>query len=125
MVGFIESLTRYLEDTRAYSRHKSTAVIVLLIAILGSISELGYNHLSAYQLFDKDINAVMDYVSNQWLLPLGGLLIAVFAGWFVPRKLLMEELNMGQGLGFKVWYGLIRYLVPVAVFVVFIMGVTE
>ena len=60
---------------------------------------------------------------NQILLPVGGILIAVFVGWCVRRTASVEELGMGDGLRFRLWYFLIRYVAPVAVFVVFILGV--
>ena len=95
-----------------------------LIASLSTLSVLGYNYLAAYTLGGKDINGVVDYFSNQILLPIGGLLIAVFAGWFVDRAVSVEELDMGQGTMFRLWYFLIRFVVPPAVFVVFVLGVS-
>ena len=124
MVGLIEPQTRWLEDHKQYSRHKSALLVLGLIASLSTLSVLGYNYLAAYTLGGKDINGVVDYFSNQILLPIGGLLIAVFAGWFVDRAVSVEELDMGQGTMFRLWYFLIRFVVPPAVFVVFVLGVS-
>lgn len=67
----------------------------------------------------------MDYFSNQILLPLGGLLIAVFAGWFMTREGSREELGITNENGYRLWYFLIRFVVPPAVLVIFVMGVSE
>ncbi|HJP52964.1 MAG TPA: sodium-dependent transporter [Pseudomonadales bacterium] len=123
MVGLIEPLTHWLEENREYSRHRSTLTVLGSIAFLSIFSVLGYNYLSDYGLAGKDINGVLDYFSNQILLPVGGLLIAIFAGWFVDRNTTLDELNMHDGLVFKLWHFLIRLVVPPAVFIVFVLGV--
>ena len=86
---------------------------------------MGYNLLTEYQFIGKDINSLMDYVANQILLPLGGLLIALFVGWFMRRQIVCDELGMGGGILFKAWYLLLRFVAPAAVFVMFILGVGE
>jgi NSS family neurotransmitter:Na+ symporter len=68
---------------------------------------------------------VLDYFSNQILLPLGGLLIAVFVGWFVNTRISAEELEFKNPVLFQIWHFLLRYLVPPAVLIIFFFGVTE
>lgn len=125
MVGFIEPLTRWIEEHKGFARHKSALFILGAIAALSVFSILGYNTFAEYTIGGKDINGVLDYFSNQILLPVGGLLIAIFVGWFVNRKVLIGELGLGEGSLFKLWYFLIRYVAPVAVFLVFVLGVSE
>ncbi len=57
------------------------------------------------------------------MLPLGGLFIALFAGWQMHRKSNLEELGMGDASGFRLWYFLIRYVTPLAVVVVFLNAI--
>ncbi len=52
------------------------------------------------------------------MLPLSGLLTAVFVGWFVAKESLKLDLALDGG-GFQLWFGLIRYVTPVAVIIVF------
>jgi neurotransmitter:Na+ symporter, NSS family len=122
MVGLVEPLTAWLEENKGLARHKSTVLILSVVACLSVFSLLGYNSLAEYQLAGKDVNGALDFFSNQILLPLGGLLIAVFVGWGLHKSVLQKQLAIGEGLLFKVWHGLIRYLVPVAVGIVFILG---
>jgi len=124
MVGLIEPLAQWLEEKKGYTRPKSAMLILGSIAFLSIFSMLGYNVLSSYTFAGKDINGLVDYFSNQILLPLGGLLIAIFAGWVVDKNIAIEELDMGEGGLFKLWHILIRFLVPPAVFIVFVLGVT-
>jgi NSS family neurotransmitter:Na+ symporter len=123
MVGLIEPQVHWLEERLGFPRHKSALLVLSCTAILSILSILGYNLLSDYTLAGKNINGVVDYFSNQILLPVGGMLLAIFAGWFINRETSREELGMSNGLAFKAWYLLIRFLVPPAVFVVFVLGV--
>lgn len=123
MVGLVEPLTRWLEERSDYSRHKSSVVILGSIAIFSLFSIAGYNVLADYTLGGKDISAVLDYFSTQVLLPVGGLLIAVFAGWFVLTRFSIEELDTGDQIWFKLWLNLLRFIVAPAVLIVFVLGV--
>ncbi|MFT5333393.1 MAG: NSS family neurotransmitter:Na+ symporter, partial [Halioglobus sp.] len=93
------------------------------IACLSVLSILSYNVLEEYTLDGKNFNDVMDYFSNQILLPLGGLLIAVFAGWVIKKEYAKDELTTLGDTSFEIWHFLIRYIVPPAVLVILIGGV--
>ena len=65
----------------------------------------------------------VDYVTGSIILPLGGLLIAVFAGWIVPRTIMRGELkNAGDGM-FRYWRLMVRYVAPIVVFVTLLLGI--
>ncbi len=65
----------------------------------------------------------MDYVANNIMLPIGGVLIAVFAGWVLSEKIFDEQLDeLSSGLR-SVLRFLIRIVAPLAVFIVFLMTV--
>jgi NSS family neurotransmitter:Na+ symporter len=60
-------------------------------------------------------------VSN-WMLPVGGLGMAIFAGWVLPESLRKSEFVAGTRLGglYRAWLQILRYLVPIAVGAVFL-----
>lgn len=124
MVGLVESVTSWMEDHHGFSRHSSALLVVGSIAILSVISALSYSALSEYQLAGRNFNDVLDYFSNQVLLPVGGFLIALFAGWFLNTQVSSKELNFSSPGLFRLWYFLIRFVVPPAVLVIFVMGVS-
>ncbi|MFT7264514.1 MAG: NSS family neurotransmitter:Na+ symporter [Halioglobus sp.] len=123
MVGLVESVNSWLQDRHGITRHKSAVVLVGSIACLSVLSILSYNVLEEYTLDGKNFNDVMDYFSNQILLPLGGLLIAVFAGWVIKKEYAKDELTTLGDTSFEIWHFLIRYIVPPAVLVILIGGV--
>ena len=95
MVGLIEPLVHRAQE-RGWNRHRSTLIVVSAIAACSVVSVLGYNLWSGALIGNFDINGLLDFFANQMLLPLGGLFIAVFAGWFVLPQLAQQELNLAE-----------------------------
>ncbi len=125
MVGLIESVNAWIEERFSISRHQSAMIVVGAVAVLSVLSILSYNVLSGLSLGGKNFNDTMDYFSNQILLPLGGLLIAVFAGWVMKRSASRDELPVLNNTLYNVWHFLIRYVVPPALLVIFVLGILD
>ncbi len=125
MVGLVESVTAWIEDRVGAPRHRSAVAVVASVAVLSVLSLLSYNVLGDLNFGGGNLNDSMDYFSNQILLPLGGLFIAIFAGWFMSRQAVREELADLSPRAFGLWYGLVRYVVPPALGIIFLMGITE
>ena len=125
MVGLVESVNAWIEERYNVPRHRSAVLVVGSVAVFSVLSILSYNVLDEIRINGMNFNSVMDYFSNQILLPLGGLLIAVFAGWFMLREHSRDEfVGLSDG-AYRLWYLLIRYVVPPALAVIFVLGVTE
>ncbi|MEM1404468.1 MAG: sodium-dependent transporter [Pseudomonadota bacterium] len=125
MVGLVESVNAWIEERYNIPRHRSAVLVVGSVAVFSVLSILSYNLLDEMRIGGMNFNAVMDYFSNQILLPLGGLLIAVFAGWFMLREHSRDEfVGLSEG-AYRLWYLLIRYVVPPALAIIFVLGVTE
>mgnify|MGYP006290429465 FL=1 len=125
MVGLVESVNAWIEEQYGISRHVSALLVVGSISVLSILSILSYNVLDELRFGSANFNDVMDYFSNQILLPLGGLLIAIFAGWFMLNRFSRDEFTGLSDGGFRLWYALIRFVVPPVLLVIFIMGVSE
>jgi len=67
----------------------------------------------------KTIFDLLDFFTANILLPLGGLLVAIFAGWVMSRKAMEDELALSEPM-FRLWYITVRYITPVAVGTVFV-----
>ena len=83
---------------------------------------LSLNLWSGYRVAGKGVLDLFDYLTANILLPLGGILIAVFAGWVLPRATTLDELGGDAGAGYRLWRFLIRYVAPVAVTLVLLNG---
>jgi NSS family neurotransmitter:Na+ symporter len=118
----LEPLVSWAEEQKGASRKSSTVIAGVLIFVVGAGSVLSFNLLSGFHplgfiaLFEgMTIYDATDYIASNLLLPLGGLLTAVFAGWIVTREAAREELGIADGTMFRVWRFLIRYVAPIAI----------
>ena len=64
---------------------------------------------------------LLDSFTSKVMLPLGGLLMAIFVGFIVKRKIVIDELDMNETL-FNFWRFIVRFIAPVAVTLIFING---
>ncbi|MBK1643316.1 sodium-dependent transporter [Thiocapsa imhoffii] len=122
-ISLLEPLVAWLVENLNLSRVRASILGGLSVWLLGIACLLSLNLWSDVKIFDKGFLDLFDYLTANILLPLGGILIAVFAGWLLSRSSSVDELQMGEGLGFRIWWILIRYLAPIAVGVVMLNAV--
>jgi len=120
MVGLVEPLIAWLRERFDVSRMVAVAVALCALALCSVISVLSFSTWSEFTIGGMSLSALMDFVPNQILLPLGGLLIAVFAGWQMSKEATTQELGMSMGFG--LWRTLVRFPVPIAILVIFVAG---
>ncbi|WP_342558698.1 sodium-dependent transporter [Metasolibacillus sp. FSL K6-0083] len=104
-------------------RKSTTWITGLLIFIVGIPSALSYGMLSDFTIFDKTIFDAADYLVSNILMPLGALLIAIFAGFAIPRNTLLTEISDGASYAkrlFAIWLIAIKYVAPIAIIIVFL-----
>ena len=116
-IALIEPLVRWLMESRKLSRADACWSSGIAVWLTGILTALSFNEWSDIKLFDKSIFEFIDYLTANIMLPLGGILIAVFTGWVVKQSLLSEESKMSPVI-FKLWISLVKYVVPVAIFLV-------
>ena len=63
---------------------------------------------------------LLDYVTANIMMPLGGLLLAVFVGWRVAPAAIKEELRIKSPWFFNTWFWLLRWVVPVSIAAIFV-----
>ncbi|MFV8818204.1 sodium-dependent transporter [Haliea sp. E17] len=124
MVGLVETVNAWVEERFGMARRNSSLVVVSSIALLSVLSLMSYNVIGELSVGGRNFNALLEDFSNLVLLPLGGLLIALFAGWVMHRDDSRDELKtLGPG-GFALWRTLVRFVVPPALLLIFLMGIT-
>jgi len=67
---------------------------------------------------------LIDYTVTNIMMPLGGMLYALFAGWWLSKETSLYELDMEDGALFKLWLLLVRIVAPLAVAAVFVFNLT-
>ena len=122
MVGLLEPQVAWLEEKYGYTRHKATLTMLGVVALLGVFSVLSYNIIAGWQIGSLNLNGILDQLSNKIMLPVGGLLIAIFAAWQIHSSSLREELPGMPVIIFSGWHFLIRFVLPISISVILITG---
>ncbi len=119
-ISLVEPSVAWLVERFSMSRVAASLLYCSLVFIFGLGTVLSFNEWSGeeYQVAGMTFFEVTDYITANITLPLGGLLIAVFAGWVMKRSYIMKELNLSLGW-FNLWRALCRVVAPLCVLVVF------
>ena len=122
-ISIIEPAVAFLVENLDFSRVFATTAIAIAAWVLGIGALLSLNVWSGYTLFDMGILDLLDYVTANILLPLGGILIAMFVGWRMTERSVQSELRLQSAWLYQVWYFLVRFAAPVAILFVFLRAV--
>ncbi len=121
MVGLLESVTSWTDQRTTLGREMSAIVVVGSVTFCSIASLLSYNVWQDVTLFGMNFNAASEGLYDKITLPLGGLLIALFVGWFMKRELSFSELATGEQV-FSIWHLLLRFVVVPAIAIILITG---
>ena len=122
-ISLHEVATAYVTEEFHLSRKKGASIVTVTILLLGMLCSLSFGPLSHVTLFDRNIFSLFDDFSGMILLPLGGMLISIFAGWVLDRQLYRDEISNGGDLKtpyFKLLVFSLRYIAPIAIGLVFL-----
>lgn len=104
-------------------RSRVTWITGICIFIVGIPAALSFGVWGDISIFSLSIFDASDYLVSNILMPIGAVLIAIFVGFKMPREVLVAEIKQGSHWGkrvFATWFLLIKYVVPIAVIIVFL-----
>ncbi|MGI9325109.1 MAG: sodium-dependent transporter [Pseudomonadales bacterium] len=120
-ISLLEPALAYLVEEYNAKRQRVAISLGVICWILGVGTVLSFNHWSGFHVAGQlTIFDFVDYVSQNVMLPLGGLLISLFAAWALPKTLIGEQLGVDSGLGFLLWKLLAGIVAPAGVLAVFL-----
>lgn len=126
MVSLLEVPVAYGMQRLGLSRVRATLVIGAAILVLGIPASLGFGLWSGITpLGQRSILDTVDFLTADLLLPLNGLLLAVFLGWIWPRADALRASQIRSPWFGRFWHYSLRYLAPVLVTVVLIAGLAR
>jgi NSS family neurotransmitter:Na+ symporter len=126
-VSLVEPMVQYFIDRFSWSRLRASVTMGLffwffgIFAILSNIDGAKeYLTWGGKSFFDW-----VDFITAAVMLPFGGLIMAIFVGFVIPRSKVQAVMKPQLGFAFEAWYFSLRYITPVAMFVVMLslMGV--
>ena len=119
-ISLIEPGVAWLIESLKIKRVTATILLGFTAWFIGLFSALSFNLLSEFTIFGKNFFDATDFLTNQIMLPLGGIFIAIFVGWVMKKEHVLEELGFQENFIFKAWYFSIRFVAPTLVGLVFL-----
>lgn len=116
-ISIVEPVVAYLVETRGWRRPTVALWVGIAIWVLGLGTVFSFNAWSEITLFGLTFFETIDFLTSNIMLPLGGLLIAIFAAWIMRRESSAMELQMSDG-AYRAWRVVTRYVTPLALLLV-------
>jgi len=130
-ISLIEPAVAWLVETGKFSRLSATIGCGVAAWLVGFATVFSFNiwsgvhPLSMFSAFkDKTLFNLIEYLTTNIMLPLGGLFIAIFVAWLMKRQIVAEELESSpESFGYRLWQFLLRYVTPLGVGLVFLNAI--
>ena len=119
-ISLSEPSIAWMTERFGMSRLKAVLVSGAVLWLLSLGSVFSFNHWADYQLFGKTFFDSLDYLTTNWLMPLGGLATVLFTGWVMKREAVRDAIGIRQQGLFQAWWLLLRFGTPLAIVLVFL-----
>lgn len=120
-ISLIEPAITYMIEKYSISRPEASIKLGFLTWLLGIGTILSFSYASDLKIFGYTFFDLLDNFTSKVMLPLGGLLIAIFTGFIVKRNIVFDELKV-NAFKFNFWRLLVKFIAPIAVTLIFING---
>jgi len=133
-ISLIEPTVAWLIESKGLRRIKATVMTGAVVWFIGLatifsmkgitlgdiiIAVVGDVELEA-GIFQYNLFQIIDFITASIMLPLGGLFIAIFAGWIMDRDSTEREFSFQNRYVYPAWHIMVRYVSPFLVFMVFL-----
>lgn len=128
-ISLIEPAVAWLVENKGMARIRASVITGVATWLLGIVTIMSFSSWSFSFKFAGATKTdgmfdVIDILTSNIMLPLGGLFIAVFAAWVMKSSFTADELNLDKrGIAFQTWRFLVRYVTPIAVTIVFLNAI--
>ncbi len=128
-VSVMEAIVSSMMDKFKISRNKGTIIVTIYALIVGTIVCMGYNHLYFEVKLPNGVTGqildIMDYISNNCLMPLVALLTCILVGWVVKPKVIIDEVTEG-GYRFgrrRLYIIMMKFIAPILLIILLLQSI--
>jgi NSS family neurotransmitter:Na+ symporter len=124
-ISLLEPCVAWLIEAKNVRRLNANLLLAGTAWLLGIGSVLSFNLWSDIQVAGFTFFDFLDFLTTNIMLPLSGLLIALFVGYVIKPEFIRLEMQGIPPTMLKVWRSSLRYIAPVAISAVFVMGIYD
>lgn len=118
-IALMEAAVTLLQERIRLGRWSATLSVGATLWGLGWLTVLSFGSGAQWNVVaGMNPFELIDYLTATIMMPLGGALMALFAGWRMKRGILLGELGWQTGALFTVWLWLLRVVAPAAILVI-------
>ena len=127
-ISMHEAVTSYFVEKRGMSRNKGAIIVTIGTLLLATVASLSLGDWSGFTVVGMNIFDLLDNFTAIVMLPLLGILTAIFVGWIWKKEDMKAELTAQGGIDRKTYpviHFLLRYVCPILVSVVLVFGIMD
>lgn len=123
LISLHEVSTAFFHEELHITRRRAATIVTSIGIVLGAFCSLSLGGWDWLQVFGRPLFEVCDFITGQVLMPLGGLIICLLVGWYLPHKLVRDEFTnwgtlRGRYLGLFVLC--VKYVCPIGIILIFL-----
>lgn len=122
-ISLHEVVTAYLHEEFRFTRSKAAKIVTGSCIFFGIFCSLSLGVAKGYTLFGLGVFDLFDFLTAKIMLPIGGLFISVFTGWYLDKKIVWEEVSNSGSLrmpAYKLFIFILKFIAPIAISFIFI-----
>ncbi len=122
VIGTLEPMIAWSEERFRLRRWKAALFVCSSVFVLGMGTVFSFNlwsnwrPLASFERFsDFGYFEILDYLTANIMMPMSGLLLAIFVGWMIKPEAIQEELQIKNPALFRAWFWLLRWVAPISI----------
>lgn len=123
LISLHEVSTAFFHEEMNINRKTAATIVTVICSVIAALCSLSLSDWNAISIGGKPLFDILDYLTGQILLPVGGFLTCLFVGWYLPKKIVRDEYtNYGsmRGKFFNIYLSCVKYLCPALILLIFL-----
>ena len=116
----------FLAEENKLGRKSSTVISCGITLFLSLLCALSMGPWHDFKIFGLNFFNLFDYVASNILMPIGGMVCSIFAGWWIDSRFIRDQLTNGSErplLWLRPLIFFLRWICPAAIFIIFLDSV--
>ena len=118
LISLHEVNTAFFYEELRISRKTGAWIVTVACCLIGAVCSVSIGQKAHMSVFGMDLFELFDFVTGQLMLPICGMLMCLFMGWYVPKQIIKDELTNWGTLRFSCYHLFIfamRFVCPLCI----------